>query len=146
MRYNPKDASQAWPAGDYEATIKSVEAKTSKSGNEMEVVTLTVYHPEGKEQTVWDYIVNPATVFKIKKIAKALGFSAEFEAGTFQVSDCVGANMLLTLDVEEDAEYGDKNKIKNYQPSRVKARREVAAAVASTGKAATPLVADDIPF
>lgn len=115
IKYNAKDASSAWPAGDYDAVILAVEETTSKSsGSDMYKVTLEAFNPEGRKQTIYDYIVIPAATFKLKMVASALGKSADFNAGKFDLTAYQNRRLTLTLDQVEDAQYGDKNTVKKY--------------------------------
>jgi hypothetical protein len=112
LDYNPKDAVSVWPAGDYDATLKTVDTKTSKtSGNPMEVWTFEVYSPDGRQQLISDYVVIPAATFKIKQLALALGRKQEFEAGTFQAEDFIGAAVIAFLTIEQQDGYDDKNRV-----------------------------------
>lgn len=149
MKYDPKQASTCWAEGDYPAVIHSVEAKTSqKSGAEMEVVTFEVFGDAGKTIRVKDYIVGPTatsngTVFKIKRIAKALGKEHEFKTGAFQVGDNIGANLVVSLGIDEQPGYDEKNVIDGYKPS---AGVAVTPSRAAQAKQHTPITEDDIPF
>lgn len=53
MKYNPKDASWAIPAGWYNAVIESAEDKQTRKGDDMQVVTFLVYGT--REITVKEY-------------------------------------------------------------------------------------------
>jgi hypothetical protein len=112
MNYNPKDASQCWPEGDYHGTLVKVEESQSKrSGNDMEAWTFRAYHQDGREQIITDYVVVPSCVFKIKQLAIALGRKDDFENGVFQAADYLKSDVLLALKIEESDEFDDKNKI-----------------------------------
>ena len=123
FKYNPKDASSALPADKYPASIATCEEGTSKSSdNPMLTITFTVYTPAGGERTIYDYIVNPTTLWRMKRLAKAIGKATDFEAGTFNPSDHIGANLTLDLGVQEDDEHGDKNTVRGYEPSALGAK------------------------
>ena len=148
--YNPKDAASAWDAGDYEASIVKVDEGTSgSSGAPMLTVTFKVYNGD-KERTLKDYIVNPSTLFKLKKLAVALGEGVAFGLGKFDPGDHINANLMLTLAVEESDEYGDQNKIKGYKPlSRQPAARpapRVPATLPASAPGAFDIADKDIPF
>lgn len=132
MKYNPQDALDCLPEGEYDATIEKAEETTSKAGKEMVVLTYRVYG--SREATVKDYITEKA-LFKLKRVAKAIGQEAAFESGVFKAADYEGRNLRLSLIVKTD-DYGDKNEIRGYMASQL------------GGKAkAAPLVEDsDIPF
>lgn len=115
ISYDPKDASSAWPADEYDAVILAVEETTSKkTGADMYKVTLEAFNKEGKKQTIYDYIVVPAAVFKLKMIAQALDKVAEFNAGKFDLTKYQNRRLTLDLDMVEDPQYGDKNTVRKY--------------------------------
>lgn len=146
--YNPKDAASAWDAGDYEATIVKVDEGTSgSSGAPMLTVTFKVYNGD-KERTIKDYIVNPSTLFKLKKLAVAIGEGVAFGLGQFDPGDHLNANLLLTLAVEESDEYGDQNKIKGYKPlsRQPSAKPAGSMPVAASAAPYTEITDKDIPF
>lgn len=142
-KYNPKDAESCLPEGEYEATVNSVtEGESKTSGNPMLTVGFAVYPPAGGERKVNDYIVNPSTLFKMKKIARALGEEDDFKAGTFDLADHIGANLTLVLDVQQQDGFDDKNNVKDYKPL---ARRTVASGTRKAAPAET-IEDKDIPF
>lgn len=133
--YNPKDAENVLPAGDYAGVLDTVTQKTSKAGNPMLAVKWIVYHDGGTVELT-DYIVNPSSLFKLKKIARAIGKESEFKAGTFDLADHLNSNVTLTLKVESQAGYDDKNVVRDFKPS-------------ATGAAVTqtvPVDDPDLPF
>lgn len=149
MRYNPKDAADAAQPGDYEATLTACTEGTSKStGKEMLTLNFTVY--ADRDRPLKDYIVNPDGLWKLKKLAIALGQKAAFDAGTFDPADHLNSNLTVTLKVEESDEYGDQNKISGYKPlARAQTQPQRAAAPARASTAAQqyePVGDDDIPF
>ena len=115
MKYNPDDATTVWPKGAYTATIKDCKEKKSRAGNEMLELLLEVYNGASKS-LVYDYIVNPSTIYKLKKLAKAVGKVDEFNAGTFDPAKHLDEPLMVMLDVEESDDFGDKNKVKAYLP------------------------------
>jgi hypothetical protein len=116
IQYNPKDAVMVWPAGDYPAAVQGCEETTSKAGNDMYVVTFLAYHGD-KEMTLKDFVVMPDFVWKLTRLAQALGVVEQFEAGTFDPNKYVGRNVTLALDIEPaKGEFQERNKIKAYKP------------------------------
>lgn len=119
VKYNPKDASEAWPVGEYDATLIEVTETVSKSsGNDMEVWKFKLYGPDSREMMIREYVTS-AAVFKIKALAKAFGKLAEFQREEFNAADYINQNLTIELKVETHDEYGDQNRIKSYKPSRV---------------------------
>ena len=147
VTYDPNDATSAWPEGTYAATLEDVEDTTSKSkGTPMQIWSVRVYHPDGRDQLIKDYVTVPACTWKIGQFASAIGKSAEFKAKTFQADDVRGVNFDVELAVETSSQYPDKNKIGKYATSsRVQAASPVGAAKTSTGPH-TPVTEEDIPF
>lgn len=135
LNYNPEDANKTWPDGEYPAVLEKVEQKTSRlkpdggGGHPMEQWTFRVYHPEGKDQLIEDYVTIPACTWKIKQLAKALGKDADFKAGTFQAEDHIGAGLTAELITEESVGFDDKNKIK-----KVKAKASAGPTTAPTSQ------------
>lgn len=123
IEYNPKDATQCWDAGEYDAVLVKVEDSVSKrkpdgsGGNPMQVWTFRAYHPDGREQLVTEYVVVPAATFKIKQLAGALGRGPDFTTGQFQAEDHINANVILVLTVEQQEGYDDKNRVAKYLPA-----------------------------
>lgn len=120
INYNPADATQVLPAGDYPATLIAVEEKVSKKGNDMLELSFKAWGKD-RHSTVFEYIVFPTFVWKLKRLARAFGAEAEFEAGTFDPEKYIQQNLTLTLDVEEQERFEPKNVIKAYGPKQVNA-------------------------
>jgi hypothetical protein len=116
LNYNPTDCNECWPEGDYEAVLEKVEDKRSKAGNDMQELTWKVYRSDGRTQQVYDYIVVPAGLFKLKGMARAWGKTAEFDGGTFQADDHLDESLVVKLIVEKQDGYADKNRIVAYKP------------------------------
>lgn len=147
MKYDPKEAIECLPEGQYEATVTETQESVSKKGDPMIVVTLTIYKPTGGEKTIKDWIVAPW--WKLKKLAKACGRLAEFEGGEFRDGQYVGSTLMVDLEVESSDKYGDQNRVVGYAPV---ARTQQAQPTARSAKAAAqassvPSIGeDDIPF
>lgn len=118
FKYNPEDATSCLPEGDATLAIKSCEDKVSRSGNDMLVVTFEAFVGERKG-LITEYVVNPATLFKLKQIAKALGPQAvaEFDKGEFDPADHVGETLAAVIAIESQDGFDDKNKVKKYLPA-----------------------------
>ncbi len=152
MKYRAKDATNAIPAGTYEATIRSVVTSkddgsplVDKNGNEYINVVYDVWVGEHARQLTEYHSASPTSLWKYAKLADALGARDEFRAETFDVANYVGKNLFLELTVKDHPEYGEQNRVKSYGANNSKAK-------ASTGVATTPKSApaalkdDDIPF
>lgn len=120
IRYKKEDAVRVWPDGRYQATVASVEEKQSKSsGNDMLEVAFTVYANSGNDSIrVSDYIVFPRFVWRLKRLAAALGAQAAFEAETFDPADYIGHNLSIDLSIQEARDgYEERNQVTAYHPS-----------------------------
>ncbi len=65
-----------------------------------------------------DYIVSPATLFKLKNIARALGESRDFEAGCFDLEQHKNKIVNLRLAVQSSDQYGDRNNVVEYKEGK----------------------------
>jgi hypothetical protein len=118
--YNPNDAVNTLPDGEYAATIEDVVPQISKKAQaqgetepNMHVVTLKVYPQTGQPSRVWDYISYPKGTWKLEEVAVALGQAAAFKAGTFEIESFVGKNVRVYLRTKTD-DYGSKNVVGEY--------------------------------
>lgn len=116
IKYNPNEAALTWPEGVYKAHIEKMFEKTSKAGNEMIEVIFVCRDRERGEMKVWDYIVIPKGLWKLKKIADAIGKPAAFESGNFNANDYVGENLQLELALDRRVGYADRNAVAEYLP------------------------------
>jgi hypothetical protein len=114
--YNPKDAVECLPEGEYDAELTTVEEKTSKKGNDMLEVVWTVML-NGRAWPVRDYIVQPSGLYKLKMIARALDRLEEFEAAEFDLAAHVGEVMRLYMTVQKSDQFADRNQINGYRPT-----------------------------
>lgn len=159
ISYEPKDAETAWPEGDYEGVLMAVKDKTSKvkpdgsGGKPMQVWTVQVYHQDGRSQDIDEYVVIPGATFKIRQLAAALGKTKEFEAGRFQADDYINANVTVTLSIEAQDGFDDKNRIKKFKPplrqpapTQTPVPRQQRPALAPAPYSEPQFRSDDIPF
>jgi len=115
MQYNPKDAITVWPAGEYEGVLTSCEETVSKKGNPMLKIVWTIFNQAGRSRKVDDYIVNPGTLYKLKKVAKALGKLREFEEASFQLQDYLDCHLILDVGIEQHPGFDEKNVVGSYK-------------------------------
>lgn len=135
-QYNPKDAVQCLPEGEYDAVLVAVAEKTSKAGNSMLALEWSVYG-DSKNPTVKDFVVNPHSIYRLRLIARAMGKGEEFEAGKFNLADHIQERIRVKLKVEEqEGGFDDQNRIHAYL------------SVNGNGKAAAPAhdYSEQIPF
>lgn len=109
------EAMNLIPKGDYQFEVVSAEDTTSKSGNDMIKLQLKVWDHEGRENTIYDYLLE-AMPKKLKHFAKHLGLIAKYEAGELLADDCIGKCGTLHLVIQEDksGKYAPKNSVGDY--------------------------------
>lgn len=148
-KYDPKDATQCLPKGEYEAVIKDCEYGTSKnSGNDMATLKVEVYDGDRKI-TVKDWVVNtPRMVWKLKHLARAVGAESAFESGMFEPHHAVSESVKVRLDVDDqDPKYGEQNRITDYMPSEMGQPKQAAGTKRAQQQSYAEIPADDdIPF
>jgi len=116
FQYDPGQASDAIPAGDYLARVVEAEEKLSSNDNEMlkvtfEIISNTANGDESQRgRKCFDHIVysNP---FAHSTFKKMFASAAMPETATIDKDTFVGKIMKLRLKVEQSAEYGDTNRI-----------------------------------
>lgn len=148
FEYDPKNASNVLPAGEYDATIKSV-IDTDKDGaplrsdkgrgEDMICVVFTVYSERG-ERTIRCYITAKGGLFRYRQIAHALGKAQDFSDKKFKILDYIGHNLRLKLAIDPPkGQYDEQNSIEQVLPAAIgtPATRPLATAGAKD---------DDIPF
>ena len=116
FNYDPDKAEEknfiCLPNGDYEIEIVNVEQKVSKAGNDMLELTINAYDEEGKKVQIFDYIVNPSGLWKLKKICDAS--SIEF-TGEIEEQNLVGISMMAKVTVRKATDkYPERNQIADY--------------------------------
>lgn len=164
MRFSPvseQDAAGCLPKGEYEAVVANATEKTSKKGNPMIEVDLTVFGPEGKEVNVRDWLVgSDGGQYKIQRFCKSADLWGTYEAGELSADSCKGVPVTVKLGIEEgDGEYPPRNSVKDYMPRKVGNKTPPAATelpgvppkqrtAAGVGRAdpTKPPSDDDIPF
>ena len=115
FNYDPKDATNCLPAGEYDATLANVEEKRSKAGNPMLELTYAVYGG-GREVRIRDYVVNPSGIYRLRNLARALGKEDEFNSGSFDAQNYKDTDVRVELSVEQQEGFDDQNRIKKVLP------------------------------
>jgi len=116
FKYDPKDATEGsfscLPSGDYELEVLAVEEAVSKAGNDMLKLSLCAYGTDGEQVRLFDYIVNPASLWKLKSICRCCDITFD---GTLDEQLLVGKRMKakLRLRVATD-KYPEKNEVVKY--------------------------------
>lgn len=140
MKFNPDDAVNLMPDGEYDAEIADAEEARSKNGNDMMKLTVRVF-PGGGPRLLFDYAVVPSTLYKLKQLAGAVGLADKFAKGELQPEDIKGKSVRVTIGTEPAKNgFEPKNKVTRYLPQEA---GHVAPPAASRR---APVADDDIPF
>lgn len=140
------------PEGTYDACVTKAEEQTSRtSGSAMIKLTLCVWDAEGRQRTVFDYLVfQTNSLWKVESFCEANGLLGKYDQGKFGAEDCEGKSFRVKLGIKKGSgEYGDQNAVKAYEPSGKPAAERPApkAAQASTKTVEyKPIDEKDIPF
>lgn len=118
MRYNPKDAERKVLSKDkYPGILKDVRERMSRNQEDMWEIRWTVQHGD-KQFELKDFILNTsAGLWKLKKLAVALGKKEEFDEGTFEPKRYEGRRVVLVLGIREaQGNYERSNCVTDYKP------------------------------
>lgn len=121
MKFTPKTDEQINEDGlipdkttcDFEVT--RAEDKVSKSGNDMIVLTLTVYNDKGIGKTITDYLLE-SLLYKVLHACSACGLMEKYNSGNLKASDFEGKSGKCVVGIQKgNADYPlDKNNIRDY--------------------------------
>ena len=121
------------PKGEYEVRIDDVVQKQSKAGNDMLELSLTAFTDEGQKVRMFDYIVNPSGLWKLKTICNNVGIAFD---GTLEEQLLVGKTLKAKVELRPASEkYAERNQVSAYIETPV----EKSGTVPQPGD-------DDIPF
>ena len=149
FEYNPKEVKSEYALlanGEYECEIVDAEETVSKAGNDMIKLVLCIYGNDGEQVRVYDYIVNPNTIYKLKSICRCCGI--EFD-GILDEQLLIGRRMRVLTKIEpertvEGKTYAERNSIVKYVSGLGKKPTDIDPLVADD-KDVKPLP-DDVPF
>lgn len=98
------------PKGVHSFTVVDAKSDTSKSGNDMVVVTLK--HASGT--LIYNSLVlAQSSIWKFHQFVKAVG--QDPESGNFDETDCIGATVEARLGIDPaKGEYAERNKVEAY--------------------------------
>lgn len=101
--------------GQYQFEVTNAEDTQSKAGNDMIKLVLNVWDAEGKQHTIYDYLLESMPK-KLKHFARHLGLIAKYESGELLAEDCIGKCGTLDLVIQEDksGKYPPRNSVVNY--------------------------------
>ncbi|MCC7508618.1 MAG: hypothetical protein IT464_04530 [Planctomycetes bacterium] len=116
IRYNPNDNRFLWPDGVYSAHIERAEEKKSSAGNRMIEFTFLCFDRSLGRIRVWEHVVIPKGLWRLKRIAQAVGAMKAFESGRFSPRQYLGAHLLLELNIRRSPGYAPRNVAVEYLP------------------------------
>lgn len=127
--YNPISAQQAEAArkfpmlepGEYDFQVKKACYRLSKSNNPMIELTVSVWDKQGKEFTIFDYLISTEKMgWKTRHFCEAVGLEKEYEDRSFNELLCQDkcGKVLITIQKgkpkPDGGLYPDKNVIDDY--------------------------------
>ena len=144
-------AFEPWEPGVYDFTIQEARETDSRQGNPMIELRLKIMRPDGRERTVFDYLVfTEGMQYRIRHCFEAIGLDALYESGDVSAGGMVGASGRCEIHIEE---YNGKrnNKVRNYIGHSAASAAPVPGAVAAPTPVPAPVPGstgdeDDIPF
>ena len=150
FEYNPKEVKSEYavlPSGEYECEIVGAVETVSKAGNDMIKLVLCVYGNDGEQVRVYDYIVSPNTLWKLKSICRCCDI--EFD-GILDEQLLVGKRMRVTIKVEPERQvdgktYSERNSVAKYVSGIGNQSTVTAPPVVTDDQDVQPLP-DDVPF
>lgn len=149
MKITPKSEKELaemnlWTVGEYSFEVLDAEDTTSKAGNEMIKLKVSVFNNEGGHKILFDYLLD-SMAHKVRHIADACGLIDKYEAGSLEAIDLKGKTGVLKLKITKDkaGQYPDKNEIADYVPGK---KSDAAASKPKNGAAAEAMPDDSIPF
>ena len=150
FEYNPKEVKSEYALlanGEYECEIVDAEETVSKAGNDMLKLVICIYGNDGEQVRVYDYIVSPSTIYKLKSICRCC--EIEFD-GILDEQLLIGRRMRVLTKIEpertvEGKTYAERNSIVKYVSGLGNQSTENDPPVVADDKDVKPLP-DDVPF
>ncbi len=136
MRFDPKsqeqlDADNLKPGVVYDFEVIKATDTTSKAGNEMIALEMSVFTPSGKRRTIRDWLL-AAMEHKLRHFAYATGLGNAYDAGGLEAQDCFGRTGKVVLKKERD---GERLEVKDYQEAEGTVQAPLPPHVAAAPKA-----------
>lgn len=119
MRVNPKTEEEVQedgllPAGIYDFEVTDAEDTTSKKGNDMVVLKLTISDADGRDRIVVDYLLE-AIAYKLRHFASAVGLLKEYESGNLPAHLMKGRTGQCKLRIKPaQDDFRAKNEVSDY--------------------------------
>lgn len=122
MNFEPKseqelEEAMLLPDGDYPFEVSNAEDKTSKGGNEMIAIQLTVFDEQGRGTFLRDWLVakdEPLCLQKILQFCYATGLGDQYQSGNLTSDSCYGATGRCTVRQRTSTDYGTQNVVSGY--------------------------------
>jgi hypothetical protein len=158
MRFTPKTDEQIkaeqdaalgiWEAGWYDFEIGDGLETTSKAGNDMIELSISVYDQAGNRKSLKDYLVE-AMAFKLKRCCEACGLLDRYQRGDLRGEMFNGKTGRLRLGIEKGKpnndgsgnNYPDKNRIEEYEKPKPGTARAASRQAVPSGD-----LNDEVPF
>lgn len=107
-----------WPEGEYYFEILEAKNSTSKNGNSMIVLNLSIKKDKFDNECIYikDYIVDMEQMsWKISNLMGSIGLGVDYVLGEIDLDILPGKNGHLILKVEPPkGDYGHRNAVKDY--------------------------------
>lgn len=119
MKFTPKTEeeialSNLFPEGNYGFEIMNAEDKVSKAGNDMIVLHVKIFNEEGRERTLFDYLLESLD-YKLRHAAEVCGLLHRYEQGDLLAHEFVGKTGNLKLKQRKNKERDTmENVIQDY--------------------------------
>jgi len=100
--------------GTYEYKVIEALETTSKAGNEMLKIFISLYGSDGSTVTIHDYLVSTVR-WKLKQFAKSCGMLEKLEGGELSEMDILNKKGMCEIGLEK-TEKGEFLRVKKYLP------------------------------
>lgn len=124
MQFQPKTEAELAAMmlqhnGVYDFDVTEAEEGVSAKNNEMIVLKLVVFSPDGNEHKVKDWLVasdHPLSLSKLQNFCKTTGVPDKYTDGTLTAYDCQGLVGKVRIAINDDPKYGRQSKVGDYVP------------------------------
>lgn len=137
-----KESNFLLEPGDYDFEVLVATEEVSDNGNPMLKLKLGVWRQDGKQQWVFDYLLE-SFPSKLRHFCDSVGLLSKYESGSLAAHDCNGRSGKCKIEIKKDkkGQYPDKNQVKDYISRPARPLVQKAEQAQSEAKSD-----DDIPF
>jgi len=153
MRFDPKseqEVANVLPNGEYNAEVFEAIEETSTAGNAMIRLSLRVYRNDSPHTWVFvnDYLLPhvESMQFKLRHFCRSAGLLDIYESGNLEDYQCKGRNVRVRLRIEENNQYGNRNRVVDYIGGRDASTMTPQPQTTEEAIEASKPTEDDIPF